>query len=105
MIFFFHMTQILLPADKRINFIPIKQNGNCHTTMAIDILRNSKSEKKPTKAIFSTIGKLVVQKFNKQINMQACDMLLLCKNIMSLWPQESLQPSWFLKGQMAFNHY
>lgn len=45
-----HMTQILLPADKRINFIPIKQNGNCHITMAIDILRNLLSQKKPHKS-------------------------------------------------------
>lgn len=36
---FFHLTQILLSADKRINFIPIKPNGNCYAAMATDILR------------------------------------------------------------------
>lgn len=36
---FFHLTQILLSADTRINFIPIKPNGNCYAAMATDILR------------------------------------------------------------------
>lgn len=36
---FFHLTQILLSADMRSNFIPIKPNGNCYAASATDILR------------------------------------------------------------------
>lgn len=41
---FFHMTQILSSADVRINFIPIKQNGNCYAAIATDIPRNLLSQ-------------------------------------------------------------
>lgn len=41
---FFYKTQILLSADTRNNFIPIKQNGNCYAAMATDILRNLLSQ-------------------------------------------------------------
>ena len=41
--FSFHMTQILLSADT-INFIPMKQNGNCYAAVATDILGNFLSQ-------------------------------------------------------------
>lgn len=70
---FFHMVQILLSADTRINFIPIKPNGNCYTAMATDILRTLDPMNQNPHERFSIIGKLVAQKFSKQTNMQTRD--------------------------------
>lgn len=39
-----------------------------------------------TRVLFSTVGKVVVQEFNKQRNMQMCDICYLVKYIMPLWP-------------------
>lgn len=57
------MTQILLLADKRINFILIKQDENCYAIVT-DILKSLLSQE---------AGKLVVQKFTEQTNMQTHD--------------------------------
>lgn len=87
---FFHLTQILLSADTRINFILIKPNGNCYAARATYILRTlvSKWIKPHVKVLISIINKLVVQTFNEQTNMQTCDTRhYLRKNIMPLWSQ------------------
>lgn len=103
----FHMTQILSPADTRINFISTKQNGNCHVARAKDKLRNLLSlnqkprERKP--CFLQLVNWLFQNSARKQTYRH--DTCHYSVNTTRRWPQQSLQPSWSLRAHSAFNVY